>query len=236
MTSVDIDTRDGIEEVAHILISFSPNAPLPYPSAKLHPTFHISRETKYSQRPHPPSFLRQTSKSSEALQEQPSSSDDDEFTANSDGEASDDSDRSRYRPAHYRARVHGGSSSKGVQKRHPANGRDFNPRQKGILQAWWNEHFHFPRPTRDELAQLSKDCGLHRNKVYKWFDNQRTRYLAKHGDAPFNGASKRGRPGKADQPLVVDVRDNVDFAASLSTVLEEVDLRLSCMCASLIYL
>lgn len=138
-----------------------------------------------------------------------------------------DSDRERP-PRRNRRRRRTSLTSKGIVKKRGTNSRDFSVRQKQILLTWWMEHFHFPRPSREELCALAKQCSLHRDKVYKWFDNQRTRYLAKHGDAPFNGASRRGRPGRCAQPLVIDARGVVGVTTVIGDhVLEELDLHMS---------
>jgi len=119
--------------------------------------------------------------------------------------------------------------SKTIQKKGSIH--DFTSKQKEILYSWWVEHFHFPRPSREDLIMLAKACKVHVSKVYKWFDNQRTRYLTKNGDAPFLGATKRGRPaaGQRDQPIVIDVREISDLRIACQTILEQTEARIACM-------
>eukprot|EP00698_Gefionella_okellyi_P015216 TRINITY_DN4294_c0_g1_i1.p1 TRINITY_DN4294_c0_g1~~TRINITY_DN4294_c0_g1_i1.p1 ORF type:complete len:467 (-),score=67.99 TRINITY_DN4294_c0_g1_i1:188-1483(-) len=79
------------------------------------------------------------------------------------------------------------------------------------LENWWEEHFHYPRPTRTELNTLMRVTHLDRQQVYKWLDNKRTRWITKNGgsgrSAPFAGTLARGRPSRVQWPVVVDTRD-----------------------------
>jgi len=209
--------KRSIESIAHILISFvTPKAEeteeIPQSMTELK---QIPPEVIEPLPPPPSRQSRHTHSSSD---------DDDEFTGGSDVEASDESDREAYR----RPKKSSPSSPLHGYKKRPGS-HEFSPAQKSLLQSWWNEHFHFPRPSREDLAYLSKAGGLNRTKVYKWFDNQRTRYLAKHGDAPFNGATKRGRPGKSDQPVVIDAREAADPAEAIAQVVTECDEQMSSM-------
>eukprot|EP00698_Gefionella_okellyi_P013190 TRINITY_DN359_c0_g1_i1.p1 TRINITY_DN359_c0_g1~~TRINITY_DN359_c0_g1_i1.p1 ORF type:complete len:1147 (-),score=223.14 TRINITY_DN359_c0_g1_i1:835-4248(-) len=84
------------------------------------------------------------------------------------------------------------------------------------MRNWFDEHFEYPQPSRQQLEELCAESSLTRQRVKKWIDNAKQRT-----NGPWRAMRSRGRPVKRAIE-VMQLYDDVDPIATLKVNLQRI--------------